>query len=77
MENNSQPENKKNNINLEKMMEQLDKILKQLEDPNHPLDESVTLFETGMKVANQIQTELDRIKHRINEIIEVNQDHKA
>jgi len=57
-------------MNLEQNLKQLEDIAKKLESEELPLDEAITLFESGISLATSIRTALNEAKLRIETVIE-------
>lgn len=57
-------------MNLEQNLKQLEDIAKKLESEELPLDEAITLFESGILLATSIRTALNEAKLRIETVIE-------
>lgn len=57
-------------MNLEKNLKQLEDIAKKLESEELPLDEAISLFESGIVLATSIRTALNEAKLRIETVIE-------
>lgn len=55
-------------VNFEKSVERLDEILTKLEGNDLTLEESVKLYEEGMKLVLQCDKEISRAKLKIEEI---------
>ena len=54
---------------FEKAYEQLGEIVKKLEEGELPLDESMALFEEGMKLERLCEQKLDQAELKISELI--------
>jgi len=61
-------------MNLEQELKQLEDIAKKLESDELPLDEAITLFESGVKLATSIRTVLNEAKIRIETVVENSRD---
>ncbi len=57
-------------MNLEQELKQLEDIAKKLESDELPLDEAITLFESGISLATSIRTALNEAKIRIETVVE-------
>ena len=57
-------------MNLEQELKQLEDIAKKLESDTLPLDEAITLFESGIALATSIRTALNEAKIRIEAVVE-------
>ena len=53
------------NDKFEQKLSRMEKITKVLSKPETDLQEAVTLYEEGMKLANEVDTELSKIERRI------------
>ena len=61
-------------MGLEQELKQLEDIAKKLESDELPLDEAITLFESGVKLATSIRTGLNEAKTRIETVVENSRD---
>lgn len=52
-------------LSFEEKLDKLEEISKSLQDPNLDLQKAVTLYEDGMKLAKEVDTELSKIERRI------------
>ncbi|MFH2204687.1 MAG: exodeoxyribonuclease VII small subunit [Elusimicrobiota bacterium] len=52
-------------IPFEKSLEDLEAIVEDLESGDKGLEESLTLFENGVKLSKELTTRLDEVKHRV------------
>ena len=57
-------------INFEKSMEELENILSQLEKGELPLEESLTLFEKGVKIFKECQDTLEKAQAKITKLMQ-------
>ncbi len=57
------------NITFEEAMEKLDQIVKQLENGDSTLEESMQLFSQGMELSKTSNEIIDSIEHRITLLI--------
>ena len=55
-------------LTFEKAYEQLGEIVKKLEEGELPLDESMALFEEGMRLERLCEQRLDQAELKINEL---------
>lgn len=55
---------------FEASLKKLEKIVGQLEDGDLPLEESLKLFETGVKLSRECRERLDQAERRIEMLIE-------
>lgn len=60
----------KDNINFEKSLSELEKIVNTLENGECSLEESITLFEKGMQLSNQCRKTLEIARNKIIELTE-------
>ncbi len=58
------------NVSLEKMLEKLNAILKQLEDENLPLERAVELFTEGNEINKAAQKKIAELQNRVRIIKE-------
>lgn len=61
----------KKELSFEQAMESLEKIVKQLEAGEGSLDEAMTLFETGSKLAGKCASMLDEAEQKVTRLIAV------
>lgn len=61
-------------MTLEKELKQLEDIAKKLESDDLPLDEAISLFESGIALATSIRTALNEAKIRIETVVESARD---
>ncbi len=52
-------------LSFEEKLDKLEEISKSLQDPNTDLQKAVSLYEDGMKLANEVDSELSKIERRI------------
>ena len=52
-------------LSFEQKLDKLEEISKSLQDPNTDLQKAVSLYEDGMKLANEVDEELSKIERRI------------
>ena len=64
---------KEKSFNFESEMEELEKIVAQLEEENSSLEQSLDLYEKGVKIAEKLRKHLDDAEQRI-EILKKNKD---
>ena len=65
---------KKDAPQFEAVLEELEKIVQKLETEQPSLEESLTLFERGMKLANEGNRVLESAQARVEKIVAVNED---
>jgi exodeoxyribonuclease VII small subunit len=56
-------------LKLEKALERLEFIVQELEKPEMTLDQSLALFEEGVKLADSVQKKLSEAQLRIKKVI--------
>ncbi len=52
-------------VNFEKLFKELEEIVDKMESGDLSLQESLELFEKGMKISKILKKELDSIEHRV------------
>ncbi len=62
--------NKKNEKTFEEALEELEEIVKKLSEGDMSLDESIKLFEKGMKLKKFLSEKLSAAKNRIKILVE-------
>lgn len=60
-----------NNFQLDKAFEELEVIVKQLEEQECSLEKSMNLYKKGMKLLNQCNTTIEKVEQ---ELVIINQD---
>ena len=55
-------------MKFEKTIEELKKIVEELEDENLPLERAVELYEKGMELAKVADEVLSKAEHRVKEL---------
>ena len=65
---------KKGSPQFETVLEELEKIVQKLETEQPSLEESLTLFERGMKLAGEGNQVLESAQARVEKILKVNED---
>jgi exodeoxyribonuclease VII small subunit len=68
------PETETEQLSFEASAERLTTIVKQLESGELSLEESLQLFEEGVKVAREAQGRLDAAEKRVDELLGTNAD---
>ena len=63
------PEEKTSSPNFEASLEQLEHIVKELEKGDLPLEESLQLFETGMRLSADCKRQLEEAESRVEMLI--------
>ena len=59
---------KETNPSIEDIFERLDSIISNLESGDVSLEESLALFEEGMKLSESCRTSLDKAEQRVKEL---------
>ncbi len=54
---------------FEDALAELENIVQRLEDPDVPLDEAVSLFESGIKLSRQCSQKLDEVEKRVDMLL--------
>jgi exodeoxyribonuclease VII small subunit len=62
---------------FEQAMARLGQIVDKLEDGDLPLEESLTLFEEGVKLSKITQTKLDQAQHKVEQLLGIGEDGRA
>jgi exodeoxyribonuclease VII small subunit len=60
---------KKEKKSFENLMDELEEIVGQLESGDLPLEESISLFEQGMKLANESSKKLDVAEQKVEKLL--------
>ncbi|MBE6129336.1 MAG: exodeoxyribonuclease VII small subunit [Erysipelotrichaceae bacterium] len=60
-------------LTFEQSMERLDEIVSILEENDRPLDETIALFEEGLKLVRSCDRKLKQFETKINDIIQKNE----
>lgn len=55
---------------FDEAMKRLESIVSQLDNPELPLEQSIELFEEGLKLSQACQKQLNSYEKRINQIVE-------
>jgi len=63
--NKSMPEEKTSSLSFEASLEELERIVKELEKGDLPLEQSLALFETGMRLSAECKRQLEEAESRI------------
>ena len=58
-------EDKASSLSFEASLEELERIVKELEKGDLPLEQSLTLFESGMRLSAQCKRQLEEAESRI------------
>lgn len=67
----------KDEANFEQSMARLAKIVEQLEKGDLPLEESLKLFEEGVKLSRAAQARLDAAQQKVEKLLSVDAEGKA
>lgn len=59
-------------MTFEESMDRLEEIVSQLEQNEKPLDETITLFEEGLRLVKSCDEKLKSYENQINELIKNN-----
>lgn len=62
------------NINFEKNLSELEKIIERLENGECSLEESIELFEKGIKITNDCRSSLENAQKRIVELTQLEEE---
>jgi exodeoxyribonuclease VII small subunit len=63
--------------NFEASIARLQQIVEQLESGTLPLDESLQLFEEGIRLTRESQSQLDAAERRVEELLSVDEQGQA
>jgi exodeoxyribonuclease VII small subunit len=63
-----------NEQNFEQCVERLSTIVERLEDGELPLEESLRLFEEGVRLARLSQARLDNAEKRVEQLLRIDED---
>ncbi|MFC1736066.1 exodeoxyribonuclease VII small subunit [Candidatus Hydrogenedentota bacterium] len=61
---------KKKEFNFEKALEELEKVVSELEEGGLPLDDALKRFETGIKLSRQCAAKLEAAEQRVKLLLE-------
>lgn len=64
-------------MNFEEALQELENIVDQLEDGQLSLDESLMLFEKGIKLVNECNTKLNTARQKVEKLVEENGNLKS
>ncbi len=56
-------------IDFEKMFNELEEIVRKMEEGNLKLTESLELFERGVKISKILKKELEKIEHKVELLV--------
>ena len=59
------PEDKSSSLNFEASLEELERVVKELERGDLPLEQSLTLFESGMRLSAECKRQLEEAETRV------------
>lgn len=65
------------NLNFEQAMMRLQEIADTLERTELPIDESIKLFEEGLKLSKLCQEKLNGYEKKISDLVKENQEEKS
>ena len=68
---------KKKEINIELSLERLESIVSNMESGETSLEKSLSLFEEGMNLVNQCQSQLKKAEQRVENLIADSKDIKV
>ena len=68
---------KKKEINIELSLERLESIVSNMESGETSLEKSLSLFEEGMDLVNQCQSQLKKAEQRVENLIADSKDIKV
>ncbi len=57
-------------VGFEKQLKELEDIVAKLEDGSRPLEESLQLFETGIKLSRELQAALQKASMKVSTLLE-------
>lgn len=61
---------------LNEMLEQLDEVMKKMEDTDISLEESFQLYETGLKILKQCNDKIDAVEKKVLLLDEEGNEHE-
>lgn len=64
----------KKNKSFEESMDRLEEIVSDLESNDKPLDETIALFEEGLKLVKNCDEKLKQFENQVNELIAENDE---
>lgn len=62
---------------FEQAMKRLEEITDKLEEGDLPLEQSLALFEEGMKLSKLTQQKLDLAQHKVEQLLGIGEDGRA
>lgn len=65
---------KENSVSFEKSLEHLEKIVEDLESGEKGLEESLSLFEDGVRLSKDLTARLEEVKHRVDVLTKQGKD---
>tara|TARA_B100000029_G_C17339485_1_gene874747 strand:- start:164 stop:397 length:234 start_codon:yes stop_codon:yes gene_type:complete len=68
---------KKKSLDFEKSLNDLEKIVEELESGELSLEQSLKSFEKGIKLTRQCQSELERAELKVKKLVEENKELKT
>lgn len=66
----------KNKVSFEMKLEQLNQLVKKLQDENIPFEESLKVYQDALKLSEELKTDLNNAISSINVISENNEKEK-
>lgn len=57
-------------VDIDKDLEELEKVVEQLENEKIDLDKSIDLFERGVKLAEEVKDQLSQAEIRLKKVVE-------
>ncbi len=63
------PEEKTSSLSFEASLEELERIVKELEKGDLPLEQSLALFEMGMRLSSECKRQLEEAESRVEILI--------
>lgn len=69
--------NDEKNVSFEDSLEELEQIVTQLEEGDLPLEESLELFEKGVRLSMKCKTKLEKAERRIQKLVEDSEGNPA
>ena len=64
-------------MSFEKKLNRLEEIVQKMESGEMPLDDSLKLFEEGVKLSRECHKELDSAEQKVKKLVGVDNDGKA
>ncbi|MBQ3899448.1 MAG: exodeoxyribonuclease VII small subunit [Lachnospiraceae bacterium] len=60
----------KDNITLEKILDNIDEIIEKLEDEELPLEEAFTEYSKGVKLIAEANKKVDRVEKKVQKLLD-------